>query len=132
MRVEVAVVMVCALVLMGVLVLAVGRHQLDILARHDNAQRVALAREQVVRPGFHIRAVIDEHIRLFEVLEVVRGRFPVVRLGSGGDHVRDVYEVTADFAGEVVHGVEARQHAQLSVRVRVGFGGRAAAGEQRE
>ena len=76
--------------------------------------------------------VIDENVGLFEVFEVVGGRLPVVRFGAGGDHVRDVYEVTADFAGEVVHGVEARQHAQLSVRVRVGFGGRAAAGEQRE
>ena len=132
MRIEITVMMVGALVLVGVLMLAVGRPQLNVLGRLDHTERIAAADEQIVRPRLHIRAVIDENVGLLEVFEVVGGRLPVVRLGAGGDHVGDVDAVAADLAGKVVHGVEACQYAQLSVRVCVGFGGSAAAGEQRE
>ncbi len=117
-RIEITVMMVGALVLVGVLMLAVSRPQLNVLGRLDHTERIAAADEQIVRPRLHIRAIIDENVGLFEVFEVVGGRLPVVRLGAGGDHVGDVDAVAADLAGKVVHGVEARQHAQDGRRPR--------------
>ena len=76
--------------------------------------------QHAVRPMLHSRTVINKNICIFQSDNVVWLGLPVVRLRPRGNQICHCHFISADFFGEILHGVKAGVDRKLLAFFRTG------------
>ena len=98
---------------------------------HDTGDVIAQGLERAVQPGQQTEAVDHHDIGLGDREQVARCEFELVGLDAGAHDCLDFHAVAADALGEVLHRVNARDHAQRLGRNDRRVRGRGAGGRAR-